>query len=192
MIELKSKKHAVWINSTGKRTDNRRESITLETKNISKPETKLEMVPLEIQKKIEKLSMYYNDPVAFAYDIIGSKNTNYQQAIMYDLADYKRVAVRSAHGTGKTFTASDLLLWFLFTRSDSRVITTASLWRQVKLLWNEVGNKVTKMDFNSIGLNALPIDVNLGMIRISSNWFATGMASDDPQKLAGQHARDIL
>ncbi|MFA5731851.1 MAG: hypothetical protein WC934_07590 [Acidithiobacillus sp.] len=179
-----------WANSTGKRQNHSRASIALETKvaNIDR----LQFIPIDIQKKIEKLALYYNDPVAFAYDITKSTFTDYQQKIMYDVADHKRVAVRSAHGTGKTFLASDIALWFLFTRSNSRVITTASLWRQVKLLWNEIGFKAARMDLPSIGLDIDSIDVNLGMIRLSPNWFATGMASDDPQKLEGQHAKDIL
>src|SRR4030067_1938665 len=181
-----------WANATGKRINHTRQSIALETKAKVNTIDKSQFIPLQIQKNIEKLSTYYYDPVAFAYDITKSTFTDYQQAIMYDVVDNKRVAVRSCHGSGKTFLASDLSLWYLFTRSNSRVITTASLWRQVGLLWNEIGYKVARMNLASIGLDLSSIDVNLGMIRLSPSWFAKGMASDDPQKLEGQHAKDIL
>jgi len=139
---------------------------------------------------IEKLIPYYDDPVMFGTDFLGSTYTDYQQEILYAIADYNKVAWRSCHGVGKTYTASDAALWFLTTRYNSRVITTASLWRQVGLLWNEIRAKALKLKTNKI----LPIELSDNMydIKLSSTWFAKGMASDDPQKLEGQHAEDIL
>lgn len=136
------------------------------------------------------IANYYYDPVAFGYDMLGSRYTDYQQKIMYGVSDNNKVAWRSCHGVGKTYTASDIALWFLTTRHNSRVITTASLWRQVGLLWNEIRAKTMKLKNNGI----IPIELvdNMYDIKFSSIWFAKGMASDDPEKLEGQHAEDIL
>lgn len=147
---------------------------------------------LSIKEAAKTMALYYNDPVAFSYDIIKSKHTDYQQEILYAIADNKKVAWRSSHGLGKTYTAADVLIWFLFTRPNSRVITTASLWRQVGILWNEVGGKVKRMNFNKLPIDRSNVDINLNIIRINPNWFAKGMASDDPEKIEGQHAEDIL
>ena len=149
-------------------------------------------VPKPLQEAIERLAIYYNDPVAFAYDIIGNLHTDYQQEIMYGVADNKKVAWRSSHGLGKTFTASNIALWFLFTRPNSRVITTASLWRQVGLLWNEIGSKIKKLNYEKMYWFKDLESVNINEIRINSTWFAKGMASDDPEKIEGQHANNIL
>lgn len=139
---------------------------------------------------IKTFIQYYNDPVAFGTDFLDSKYTDYQQTIMNAIADYNKVAWRSCHGVGKTYTASDIALWFLITRYNSRVITTASLWRQVKLLWSEIRAKAIKMKSNKI-IN-IEMHDNTYDLRLSSTWFAQGMASDDPEKLEGQHAEDIL
>jgi phage terminase large subunit len=145
-----------------------------------------------LKEVAKNMALYYHDPVAFSYDIIGSRHTDYQQKVLYGISDNKKVAWRSSHGLGKTYTAADVLLWFLFTRPNSRVITTASLWRQVGILWNEAGGKIQKMRFDKLLIDRNKIDINLGIIRITPNWFAKGMASDDPEKLEGQHAEDIL
>ena len=148
---------------------------------------------LESQKEyIKNVAKYYNDPVRFSYEIIGNVHTDYQQNVMNLVADNKKVAWRSAHGLGKTFTASNILLWFLFTRFNSKIITTASNWRQVGLLWNEVGNKIRKMKLFEFGLSLKNIEVNLKEIRINSTWFAKGIASDEPETLEGEHAENIL
>ena len=139
---------------------------------------------------IKTLAQYYNDPVMFGTDFLGAKYTDYQQEIMYGIADYNKVAWRSCHGVGKTYTASDIALWFLITRHNSRVITTASLWRQVKLLWSEIRTKAIRLRQNKI-IN-IYINDNTYDLRLSATWFAQGMASDDPEKLEGQHAEDIL
>jgi phage terminase large subunit len=63
-----------------------------------------------------------------------------QREIVESVRDHRKTAVRSGHGTGKTVSAATTLLWFLDTHPQSRVVTTATKWSQVKtLLWHEVG-----------------------------------------------------
>ena len=59
------------------------------------------MKKIKLKDQLNLLASYYNDPVAFGNDIIGDKYTDYQQEIMYAVADNPRVAWRSAHGLGK-------------------------------------------------------------------------------------------
>ena len=91
-----------------------------------------------------------------------------------------------------SYASAVAVIWFLFTRPDSKVITTASNWRQVqKVLWPQIHEHLHKMNFKKIGW-VWPIRPNDTMLRITQEWFATGESSDDPQKLEGFHADHIM
>ena len=145
----------------------------------------------EQKKNIKKLARYHIDPVLFGTEVLGSVYASYQIPIMDSVAENKKTAWRAAHGIGKTYVAADIALWFLLTRPYSKVITTASIWRQVKLLWNEIKQKISRADIKKMGWE-LKIDVLEMSIKLDSTWYAMGVASDDSSKIEGEHARDIL
>ena len=78
-------------------------------------------------------------PELFIEHVLGAKLWGKQIEIANGLRDHRIVAVRSCHGSGKTFLAAQLALWWLYTRPFSTVITTAPTGRQVTdLLWKEI------------------------------------------------------
>ena len=78
-------------------------------------------------------------PELFIEHVLGAKLWEKQIQIANGLNDHRIVAVRSCHGSGKTFLAAQLALWWLYTRPFSTVITTAPTGRQVTdLLWKEI------------------------------------------------------
>src|SRR6185436_8682606 len=59
-----------------------------------------------------------------------------------------RVLIRSCHGAGKTFFAAALVLWWIFTRHNSRTLTLAQTWSGVEgLLWPEIEKLYTQSVF---------------------------------------------
>jgi phage terminase large subunit len=133
------------------------------------------------------LRRWRDDPVAFAEDVLGSTLAAHQKAVLRSLAGHSRVAVRSAHGLGKTHLSAIAVLWFLFTRPQSRVVTTAPTWRQVSmLLWREIANLHTNAKL-PLGGELLATE-----LRIGPTWFAMGQSSDKPESFAGHHARHML
>ena len=132
-------------------------------------------------KKAESSSLW------FAENIIGIKPYGYQKEVLEAISTGQKVAWRSGHGVGKTATAAIAVLWFLFTRPHSKVITTASAWRQVeKQLWPEIHKWRKQARWDLIG-NPSYVPRKLG-IELDSDWFATGEASDEPARMEGFHA----
>lgn len=149
---------------------------------------------IELGKRLTKSSYFpeYRDrPVDFVIDILGATPDENQVPVLVSLIDHNRVAWRSGHGVGKTADLSFAGIWFLFTRVNSKVITTASVWRQVsKMLWSEIAKWVRK------GRSRLAERTNFELLKtnlvIAPDWFATGEASDVPDKIEGFHAEEIL
>lgn len=143
------------------------------------------------EKQFQKLMRAANDIVWYAEKVIGIELEDYQKAVLKDVQDYDRVAWRSGHGVGKTTTSAIVVNWFFDTFSDSKVITTASSWRQVsKMLWPEIHKWRRQADLESIGVHDYE-GLNL-MLKRGEDWFATGEASDVPEKMEGFHSKNIL
>jgi phage terminase large subunit len=106
---------------------------------------------------------YRDDPVGFASDVLKVPRSSlvWSECPGYEghewdgdkdpllrlgeaLVEGKDAVAESATGTGKTFWAACLLLWWLGTREDSLVITNApreaqlkrNLWKEVRSLWS--------------------------------------------------------
>jgi len=167
-------------------------------KTAIKTKIKTETSYLVQFKKI--LNQWYKDPVIFSEQALNFKLADYQQEVLRALANHNRVAVRSGHGVGKTELASVAVLWFLCTRPFSKVITTASVWRQVnEFLWPAIHNKIRNA--KSIIKQMFPAgDKNKNKIVMHDiftnekydEWYAIGVASDKPENLEGAHAEYIL
>jgi hypothetical protein len=80
---------------------------------------------------------YADDPVGWImkYTWIWSKQRDIAEAVR----DHRFTAVRSCHGSGKSFIAAWIVCWWLATHEDARVVTSAPSQNQVKnILWMEV------------------------------------------------------
>ena len=79
------------------------------------------------------------DPVGFVSDQLGAGPWSKQIEIIEAIRDHSRVAVRSCNGSGKSYVAAYVVLWWLMCHTDSVVITTAPTGHQVKdILWREI------------------------------------------------------
>lgn len=131
---------------------------------------------------IPDYSRYRLDPVGFILEVLGDEPWGKQAEIAAALARDKMVTVRSCNGAGKTFLAARLVLWFLLTRRDSTVITTAPTWFQVKnLLWRAIRTAHAQA--------GLPGVCNLTELNLDSEWVALGLSTNDPVSFQGHHGR---
>lgn len=81
------------------------------------------------------------DPVSWALERARVEIWSKQREILEAVRDHPKVAIRSAHSTGKSFTMGLLTCWWLDTHpvGEARVITTAPTSAQVDaVLWNEI------------------------------------------------------
>ena len=136
------------------------------------------------QLLVDAFKFYYDHPVELGHDLLGiEKFESYQQGILEALVSNDMVACRSGHGIGKTFVAAVATLWFLVTRPQSKVITTAPTFRQVRsVLWPEIKARVRGSIFYR------EVEVLSTQLRIDSDWFAIGASSDSPVNMQGYHS----
>lgn len=95
-----------------------------------------------------KNELYKHDIRAWAKDKLGYTLWNQQVAIAEALVKYHRVAVKSGHGVGKSFTASVILAWFVDTRKDldALAVSTAPTQNQLGIIWEYVRDHHRKAD----------------------------------------------
>jgi hypothetical protein len=122
-------------------------------------------------------------------NVLGGFLWSKQRLVLESLRDNRRTAVRSGHGVGKTHTAADAVLWFLYCFPESRVITTATTFSQVRdLLWREINNLHGKAQF--------PLGGQLLQTRIEleDGRFAVGLSAkpENKESFQGHHAQHIL
>jgi len=146
---------------------------------------------------------YKNDPKGFVMDCFKWEDekgpTFYQEEILDELVEFKRIAIRGPHGLGKTALASWIVLWFCLTRDgdekkDFKVACTASNWRQLnKFLFPEVHKWVRRVDWKKIGRAPLKRKTELLELNLK---LSTGevfcLASKQPDALEGVHADGVL
>lgn len=99
---------------------------------------------LEAEAKHQR---YREDPVLWAEEVLGVILWSKQKEILRSIAANKRTAVKSCHSIGKTFTCAIAACWWVSTREDSMVQSTAPTYQQVhSLLWEEIRKMHTRCD----------------------------------------------
>jgi hypothetical protein len=137
---------------------------------------------------------YYDDPVRFVTDTLAPVAYTgrlgpdpWQCDVLEALLEHRLVAVKSAHGVGKTSCCVFAAYWFLTTRYLSKVPIIAPtfgkqikamifaemhLWRKRSLLRDIYTSNQTK----------------IGIVGAEMEWFAEGVAAEEPDKVEGFHA----
>jgi hypothetical protein len=127
----------------------------------------------------DRLLESIQDPVWFAQHMLGDKPWwSTQIAMANAIAKPRaRVAVKGCHSSSKTYTAAQLILWFITCFTDGIAINTAPGQRQVEeIMWGEIRKALRN-----------PIAVGSGMkypqpgvasLRIGSNNYALGFSTD--------------
>lgn len=143
----------------------------------------------ELRERREK--SYTSDPVGFVRDVLGFEPWSKQRDMLESVRDHPRTTVRSCHGIGKTACAARVVLWFLATHRNSRVITTAPTWAQVEqLLWREIRAAVGKAHGSGRGEMFKP--ANTTKLELGDQWFAIGLSTNEPERFQGHHADHLL
>ena len=130
---------------------------------------------------------YRDDPCGFVRDVLGADIWSKQADILRAVRDHDRVAVRSCNGSGKTFLAAHAVLWWVATRPEGVVVTTAPTLRQVEsLLWREIRGAY----YRSEGM--IDGEISKAALELGPRNFALGIATDRVERFQGFHAGEIL
>jgi hypothetical protein len=137
----------------------------------------------EIQK-MQRLAL--RDPDVWCESAFNIKLWVRQADILRSVFANVRTVVRSCSGSGKSFTAANVVLCFLYNLFPSTIITTAPTFRQVKsILWREIAGLYRKAP--QLGGNLTETQLDL-----TEKWFAIGLSTDQPERFAGLHNENVL
>lgn len=139
------------------------------------------------QDAVKILETYAQHPADFYHEVLGAKPWQAQIDILESVFTHRETAVKSCHGTGKSFNAARIALTFLTTHIGSIVVTTAPTWRQVKdVLWRELGTAYNMAGYELGGrLKTLGLDYD-------KDWYAVGLSTNDADTFQGYHSDNIL
>ncbi len=150
---------------------------------------------IEFPEAIEEtFGQYRHDPVGFCREVLGVESATrlsdgelYQFTILQDVADHPRVVVKSGHGVGKSAVNAWAALWWLLTRSMSRVIIVAPEFsRQVRaVLFAEIRKWARRATV------PLPVTVMAHRAIVEGygeEWSALGLPATEPDRIEGLHS----
>jgi hypothetical protein len=134
-------------------------------------------------------AIYEEKPILWVDRIINEFLWSKQREIYDSVTANRYTAVPSAHDTGKSFALSRLAAWWIDTKPDPFVVTTAPTWKQVNsILWREMRKAHRK--------GSLP-----GRINLDAEWyvgsdelvgFGRKPADYDQAAFQGIHALNVL
>jgi phage terminase large subunit len=130
-----------------------------------------------------------DDPAAFMVDWLGADLWEKQIEIAESVRDHRRTAVKSCHGSGKSYLAARIVIWFLHAYPFSIVLTTAPTFNQVRnILWRNVGAAYLRSKKPLLG-RPLQTEIN-----IDPDWYALGFKAEDTaaDRFQGFHAEHAL
>jgi hypothetical protein len=120
--------------------------------------------------------------------------THYQVDIINAIGKYKKVAVKSANGVGKTFTAALIALMLFYTK-QALGITTAPTFRQVRrLLWGEIHKIKGYADKWLREEGRPPLGGKLKQVSLDcgGKWYMEGFSTDKPDSFQGAHEENLF
>ncbi len=138
-------------------------------------------------KRAQQLSI--ENPAWWCENVLGTSPWEKQRLILESVRDNKKTAVASCHGAGKSFTAANVALWFLYNHRPAIVITTAPTDRQVRgILWKEIRTMHSKAKV-PLGGSLLTQE-----LKLDTDWWMWGFTAPDydPDRFQGYHEENVL
>jgi hypothetical protein len=151
-----------------------------------------------------------DDPARFQEEVLGRKLWAKQVEVCRAIARSPVTVVPAGRAVGKSFLLAGIVLWWLYTRPNSLVITTGPDHRQVvSVLWKEIRRALRPRretgDGTAGGSDSGP-RVVLGhdhltagynspqrlCLKHGTDWGALGFAAQLEEGFSGQHAADLL
>lgn len=147
--------------------------------------------PYSVLSSLEALiDVYWDDPVAFAEDMLDFDPDDWQRAAMADVATHPRTSIRSGQGVGKTAFEAALVIWFLCCRPNPKVVCTAPTRQQLHdVLWAEVAKWLERSRVKNL---LKWTKTKIYMIGHEERWFATARTATKPENMQGFHEDYML
>lgn len=139
--------------------------------------------PTQARTILDKAS----DPVWFADNVLGHNPWDVPRKIMRAVnRPQSRVAVKACHSSAKTYTAAEIVLWWVIQKRGI-AITTAPTWPQVeKLLWGEIHKAYGAARFPLGGM------LNQTELKVSADCYGMGLSTDQGVRFQGFHGNVLI
>jgi len=141
------------------------------------------------------VTRYRADPVLFVREVLGVDPLPYQAELLTAVAsNTRKVSIKSGHGTGKSTSASWLMLWYLLMKFPNKIVVTAptssqlfdALFAEVKRWVGELPQQLQQLlnvKSDRIELAAAPSEAFISC-RVSR--------AESPEAMAGVHSENVL
>ena len=136
----------------------------------------------------ELIKAWLKSPIDRHVSMSNKRLWSKQEEILWAIRTKKRIAVKSGNTVGKSFIAADIVFDWLFTKSPSKILTTAPTFNQVAdVLWKEIRTTARE---SLVPLKA--IDVLQTSLKINDDNFAVGISTDETARMQGYHSPHLL
>jgi hypothetical protein len=147
-----------------------------------------------------------DDPARFQEVVLGRRLWTKQTEVCKAIAQSPVTVVPAGRAVGKSFLLAGTVLWWLYTRPNSLVITTGPDHRQVVLvLWKEIRRALRAVPAPAHSASDGP-RLKLGIdhltrgysspqrltVRQGTDWGALGFSAQFEEGFSGQHAGELL
>ncbi len=143
---------------------------------------------------------YAGDLERFAIEVQGVQPTPQQIELYRSVSPSRsRTSVASGHGTGKTTSIANVVLWHLLCHPQSITLLTANDMDQLKAtLWKEIGIAIERIRKGSHGWIAEHVEVlanaTMRIIGFEDTWFVESKTANEKtaNKMAGRHGEWLM
>lgn len=125
------------------------------------------------------------DPVQFQRVMLERRLWHRQREILESLAKNRSTSVKGCHASGKTYTASGIVPYWLQRYDPCLVLNTAPTLRQVKVFWNEVGLALASSRIR------FPEPTTTGLM-LARDRYAIGISSGKGVNIQSFHSQNLL
>ncbi|MGD1096533.1 MAG: hypothetical protein ABSB35_31640 [Bryobacteraceae bacterium] len=122
----------------------------------------------------------------FAQVMLGHDVWLKQREILASVAAHPRTAVKACHASSKSFSASEVVLWWITSRPQAIAVTTSPTWTQVeKVLWGEIRGAVSRANIRYPKPTATSLHLGPGR-------YAIGLSTNEGVRFQGFHGSVLI
>ena len=142
---------------------------------------------------VELLADCWDQPGLWHECVLGRPQlAPYQEDICRSVVENRVTVVPAAHAVGKSWLAASLVLWWLFTRPGSKVVTTSPSFTQLaSVLWGAIKSA---HKHSLIPLAGSPTEGKGSpqVLQLSPDWFAIGYSTTNAASFSGYHGNVLV
>jgi len=144
----------------------------------------------------DRYKKYQDDPVGFCEQVLGETLTDDLKVMLESIRDNEITVAISSNGTGKSFVAARVAVWFYLCFPDAKVFSAAAPpYDNLKnILWGEIGSVIKDHPEIFVGHVITSMDIRRGPndYLIGVTIPSSGSEQEKEAKFSGKHSSNML